>query len=228
MLDLSEILTKSMGEISISHVIVTMVITIILGLMIGYTYKLTTDVVNYAQAFFHTLLMLPTLIALIVMLIGSNVMSAFSLAGVFSIIRFRSIQTGPKDISFILFTAAVGLACGGNCDLYAAVFTVIFCIVILVFRAAKLGVPKKNVYLLKITIPENLNFKGIFDEILDEYSSNYSLTKIKTADMGSVFELSYDIELKDDMDTKEFIDKVRCKNGNLTVMLSLAAAGPQQ
>ena len=106
---------------------------------------------------------------------------------------------------------------------FSLLFTVIICILIAIFKAAKLGVPKTDNYILKITIPENLNFKGIFDEILDEFSSEYDLTKVKTADMGSVFELSYDVTLKNDVNAKDLIDKIRCKNGNLTVMLALAA-----
>ena len=224
---LTELLAASTTSISMTQVLITMIATVILGLVIGYTYKFTTDAGDYTQGFFHTLVMVPTLIALIILLIGGNVAGAFSLAGVFSIIRFRSTQGNPKDISFVLFSVAAGLACGVSCYIYAVVFTLILCLIILVFKLVKLGVPKKSSYSLKITIPENLNFKGIFDEILDEYSSNYRLAKIKTADMGSVFELSYDIEMSDSVDPKEFMDKIRCKNGNLTVLLSLAASNGQ-
>lgn len=227
MLNLSELLSDTMASLSIEQVLITIITTVLLGLVIGYTYKGTTEAGDYTQGFFHTLVMVPALIGLIIMLIGSNVAGAFSLAGAFSIIRFRSTQGNPKDISFVLFAVAAGLACGVGCYLYAVIFTIILCVIIFVFKMIRLGVPKKSAYVMKITIPESLNFKGIFDEVLGEYSSSYRLTKIKTADMGSVFELSYDLELNDDIDTKELMDKIRCKNGNLTVLLSLAASNGQ-
>lgn len=212
-----------MAALSLTQVLVTIASTVMLGLIIGFTYYKTTAAGDYSQALFNTMVMLPILISLIILFIGSNVAGAFSLAGAFSIIRFRSAPGNPKDISYVLFAVAAGLACGIGFYVYALVFTVIICLLIVVFRAVKLGVPKTDSYLLKITIPENLNFAGIFDEILGEYANNYSLTKIKTADMGSVFELSYDVILPNGTDTKAFMDKIRCKNGNLTVVLSLAA-----
>lgn len=225
MLDISNLITTSMETISLSQILITIFATVVLGLMIGYTYKATTDTGNYSQGLFHTLVMVPVLISLIILLIGSNIAGAFSLAGVFSIIRFRSTQGSPKDISFVLFSVAAGLACGVGLYVYALIFTVLLCIVVLIFRCIKLGTPNKAAYSLKITIPENLNFNGVFDEILGEYTSAYRLTKIKTADMGSVFELSYDLSLGNDVNTKELIDKIRTRNGNLTVLLNLAASG---
>ena len=227
MLNIQELLQgiqDSMTAITPLQILITIATTVILGLLIGFTYTKTTDAGDYSKGLFHTLVMVPVLISLIIMLIGSNVAGAFSLAGAFSIIRFRSTQGNPKDISYVLFSVAAGLACGVGFYLYAVVFTAILCVIVLVFKAVNLGEPQKNAYALKITIPENLNFKGVFDEILNEYSSGWKLSKIKTADMGSVFELSYDVELPSDVDTKDLIDKLRCKNGNLTVMLNLAAS----
>lgn len=221
--DIMTQLTQTMTAVSVTQILLTIVSTVLLGLIIGFTYHKTTSAGDYSQALYNTLIMLPILISLIILFIGSNVAGAFSLAGAFSIIRFRSAPGNPKDISYVLFAVAAGLACGIGFYVYALMFTVIICIIIAAFKAAKLGVPKTDSYILKITIPENLNFKGIFDEILDEFSPEYNLTKVKTADMGSVFELSYDLVLPNDADTKTFIDKIRCKNGNLTVMLALAA-----
>lgn len=213
----------SMTAITPIQILVTMLTTVILGLLIGFTYRKTTDAGDYSRGLFHTLVMVPVLISLIIMLIGSNVAGAFSLAGAFSIIRFRSTQGNSKDISYVLFSVAAGLACGVGFYLYAVVFTAILCVIVLVFKAVDLGSAKNSAYSLKITIPENLNFKGAFDDVLNEYSAGWKLSKIRTADMGSVFELSYDVELANDVDIKDFIDKIRCKNGNLTVMLNLAA-----
>lgn len=223
MLNLTEILTQNMTAVSAAQVLITIAFTVVLGLLIGFTYYKTTAASDYSQALFNTMVMLPILISLIILFIGSNVAGAFSLAGAFSIIRFRSAPGNPKDISYVLFAVAAGLACGIGFYIYALLFTAVICVLIAVFKAVRLGVPKATNYLLKITIPENLNFAGIFDPILDEYTKDYSLTKVKTADMGSVFELSYDIVLPNGTNTKEFMDKVRTRNGNLTVLLSLAS-----
>ena len=223
MLNLTEILTQNMTAVSAAQVLITIACTVVLGLLIGFTYYKTTAAGDYSQALFNTMVMLPILISLIILFIGSNVAGAFSLAGAFSIIRFRSAPGNPKDISYVLFAVAAGLACGIRFYIYALLFTAVICVLIVVFKAVKLGVPKSTSYILKITVPENLNFAGIFDPILDEFAKYYTLTKVKTADMGSVFELSYEVVLPNGANAKEFMDKLRTRNGNLTVVLSLAS-----
>ncbi len=215
--------TELMGTISLIEVIITIFLSIALGAMIGYTYKITTDLVDYSRNFFLTLILIPAVIAVIILLIGSNVARAFSLAGAFSIIRFRSAPGNPKDITYVLFSMAAGLACGVGSYIYSLIFTIILCAFMIILCKIKLGEVKNHEYILKIIIPENLNFKGVFDDILKKYSNSFKLTKIKTADMGSVFELCYSLTIKDNIDLKEFMDKIRCRNGNLTILLSLAA-----
>ena len=101
-----------MAALSLTQVLVTIASTVMLGLIIGFTYYKTTAAGDYSQALFNTMVMLPILISLIILFIGSNVAGAFSLAGAFSIIRFRSAPGNPKDISYVLFAVAAGLACG--------------------------------------------------------------------------------------------------------------------
>lgn len=221
MLDFTEIFSKSMSALSLAEVLITVFLSIGMGAIISFTYKKTTDSSEYSKNFFLTLILIPAVISAIILLIGSNVARAFSLAGAFSIIRFRSAPGNPKDITYVLFSMAAGLACGVGGYLYAVIFTVILCALMIIFYKAKIGETKKSEYILKISVPENLNFKGAFDDILAKYSTSFKLTKVKTADMGSIFELIYSISIDDNIDIKEFIDKLRCKNGNLTIVLSL-------
>jgi hypothetical protein len=222
MLNFTDLFANSMADLTFAQAVLTMLLSIVCGAVIAATYSLTTDKGSYSSNFFTTLIFLPAVVAVIIMLIGSNVARAFSLAGAFSIIRFRSAPGNPKDITYVLFSMAAGLACGMSTFVYALVFTVVLCLCMVVLCKAKIGQPKQNDYVLKITIPESLNFKGVFDTILNDYVASYTLSKIKTADMGSVFELTYHLSISESTDIKELIDKLRCKNGNLTITLTMA------
>lgn len=220
-----DILTSSATDattISITTALLTIFISMVVGFIISLTYMKTADNGQYTQNFSLTLILLPIIIALIILLIGSNVARAFSLAGAFSIVRFRSAPGNPKDITYVFFSMATGLACGVGFFLYAIIFTIVLCLIMFVLSFINYGSKKSSQKILKITIPENLNFEGIFDEILDKYTQNYSLNKVKTVDMGSLFELDYSVSLNNNTNQKKFIDELRCKNGNLTIILSMA------
>jgi hypothetical protein len=178
---------------------------------------------NYSQSFALTLIIVPTVIAIIVLLIGSNIARAFSLAGAFSIIKFRSAPGDPKDISFVLFTMAAGLACGVGLFGYAALFTVFLCLLMAALNLFKFGAKKVTQKLLKITIPEDLDYEGAFDEIFAEFTTAHELVKIKTTDLGSLYQLHYTVSMDSRTSQKEFLDALRCRNGNLNITLSMQA-----
>jgi hypothetical protein len=167
--------------------------------------------------------MLSPVVALIILLIGSNVARAFSLAGAFSLIRFRSAPGDATDITYVLFTTAVGLACGMLSIAYAAVFTVIMCAIMIIIHFTKYGIPKNTLMTLKIMVPENLNFQGVFNDVLVKYTVSYRLKRIKTIEFGSLFEVVYNIKINDKCPQKEFIDALRVLNGNLSISLTLLA-----
>lgn len=216
----NNILTNSSEAITLPTALITMVIAVALGGIIAFTYyKVQED--SYQQSMAVTLLMLPVILSVIILFVGSNVARAFSLAGTLSIIRFRSAPGDPKDIGFIFFDIAAGLACGVGMYGYGAVFAIFLCIVILL--AEKLNIFRKNELCktLRITIPENLNYQDAFDDVLKKYTKKYSLTKIKTTDLGALFELYYNVKLKSDENEKEFLDELRCRNGNLNIILTV-------
>lgn len=144
-----------------------------------------------------------------------------SLAGTLSIIRFRSAPGDPKDIGFIFFDIAAGLACGVGLYGYGALFVVILCVIVLLMEKFRLFEKKEQRKKLKITIPEDLNYPGVFDEILEKYTQKYLLTKIKTTDLGSLFELEYSLVMKSGENEREFLNELRCRNGNLNIILAL-------
>ncbi|MGM9530424.1 DUF4956 domain-containing protein [Intestinibacter sp.] len=218
---LESIITSTSGEsFTFINAIIVLVTSIVLGLIISLSYMKTNNKDRFGSNFSVTLVMLPVIIAIIILLVGNNVARAFSLAGAFSIIRFRSAPGDPKDIAYIFFTLAVGLACGMGYIGYSILFTFVLCLVMLILEKVNFGINKEKTMELKIVVPEDLNFEGVFDSILDEYTNSYSVERVRTRDFGALFEITYLIKLKQDASSKELLDKLRCKNGNLNISLT--------
>ncbi len=218
---LESIITTTSGEsFTFINAIIVLVTAIVLGLIISLSYMKTNNKDRFGSNFSVTLVMLPVIIAIIILLVGNNVARAFSLAGAFSIIRFRSAPGDPKDISYIFFTLAVGLACGMGYIGYSILFTFVLCAVMLILEKFNFGTNKEKTMQLKIVVPEDLNFEGTFDSILNEYTNSYNVEKIRTRDFGSLFEITYLIKLKQGVNSKDLLDKLRCKNGNLNITLT--------
>lgn len=214
--------TTSVSEtITIGGTVAIILSALILGLLISIVYMKTNKKDEYSQSFVITLIMLPAIIAMIILLVGSNIARAFSLAGAFSLIRFRSAPGDSKDIAYVFFTLGVGLACGMGYIAYAVLFALLLCLAMIMITLSKFGMSKNIPMRIKITIPEDMNYKGVFDKDFEQYTTHYKLVWVKTTDFGSLFELVYDVNLSDQTDTKEFIDRLRCKNGNLSIALLL-------
>lgn len=210
------------GDLSPLNACLIILSSLLLGLLISLTYLATHRKEGYARSFPVTLIMLPAIIAIIILLVGNHVARAFSLAGAFSLICFRSAPGDPKDIAYVFFTLGVGLARGMGYISYAVLFAVILCAVMACLQAVRFGQPKTTQMTLKITVPENLNFHGLFDDLLEQYTVSWTRRKVKTCDFGSLFEVVYDIQLKDEAGQKEFLDAIRRRNGNLNISLTLA------
>lgn len=217
----NDVLAHTSTDMSFTSVLVTMLAAVLFGAVIGLTYYKTQEE-NYQRSMAITLLMLPIILSVIILFVGSNIARAFSLAGTLSIIRFRSAPGDPKDIGFIFFDIAAGLACGVGLYGYGALFVVLLCAVMVIAEKGGLFEKKNEPKTLRITVPESLNFEGAFDEVLEKYTKAYTLTKIKTTDLGSLYELSYSVTMQKDADSKAFIDELRCRNGNLNIALSAA------
>ena len=216
------ILVNLSSDLTVMQSIVTMLVAIALGVMIAFTYYKTQDEEYYQRSLAITLCILPVILSVIILFIGSNIARAFSLAGTLSIIRFRSNPGDAKDIGYIFFDIAAGLSCGVGLYAYGALFTALLCGIIFIIEKTKMFRVKDIKKTLKIVIPEDLNYQSVFDETLKKYTKKYSLKKIKTTDLGSLFELVYDVTMSADEDEQQFLNDLRCKNGNLTITLSLA------
>lgn len=217
---LESIITSTSGEsFTLANTLIILLSSTILGLVISLIYIMTHKKEGYVPSFTVTLIMLPVIISIIILLVGNNVARAFSLAGAFSLIRFRSAPGDPKDIAYVFFTLAVGLTCGMGYIGYAIIVTLALCAVLIILDKSKYAVPKTKSARLKIIIPEDLNFDGVLDEVLDKYTTSWNLDTVRTRDFGALFELQYVLKLKSDVNQKIFIDELRCINGNLNISL---------
>lgn len=211
--------TVSTSSFNFLQVLLTIGMTFICGGIISFTYRKTSDQGKYSDNFGLTIILLPAVIGIIIMLIGSDIARAFSLAGAFSIIRFRSAPGEPRDIAYVLFAMAAGLAGGVGAYVYALLFTIILCAVMYLLAVThfkKLSTPVKQ---LMITIPEDLDYEHALNDVFETYTSGYELKRIKTTALGSLYQLYYDVELKQNTSTKAFLDDLRCRNSNLNISL---------
>jgi hypothetical protein len=217
--------TTTSTELTLTHALLTIFISIALGLIISLTYMKTQA--GYTMNFALTMIVLPAIVAIIILLIGSNIARAFSLAGAFSIIRFRSAPGDPKDIAFVLFTMAAGLACGVGSFGYAVLFTICLCLLMFVLKATNFGVKKASQKLLKVTIPENLGYEEAFEEIFKNFKVDYELKKVRTTELGSLYELVYAVSIDHLTNQKQLLDAIRCRNGNLDITLTMSPAATE-
>lgn len=195
---------------------------IILGLLIGIAYMYLCKKEGYGKNFIIGLVILPAIVAVVILLIGSNVARAFSMAGAFALVRFRSAPGNAKDIAIVFFAMASGLACGLGYVLFAVVFVVVLLAFLILLNFIHFADHSLENRQLKITIPENLNFNNVFDDLLDKYTTKSQLVKVKTTNMGTMYELTYNVSMKKEADEKAFIDELRMRNGNFNIILGMA------
>ncbi|MBQ7828168.1 MAG: DUF4956 domain-containing protein [Clostridia bacterium] len=189
------------------------------GLVMSLVYLFTYRKENYSKGLSITMILLPAIVATIIMMVASDWGAALGVAGAFSIIRFRSTQGNPKDLAYIFSSLAIGLSCGQGYVLLALIFTGILAVVLLILHFIGYASPRTPKMQLKVTIPESLNYKGVFDEVMEKYTRNYKLVKVKSTNFGTMFDLTFVVEFVKDVDEKAFLDDLRMLNGNLNIML---------
>ncbi|MDE5946008.1 MAG: DUF4956 domain-containing protein [Oscillospiraceae bacterium] len=205
-------------DITAKPFFVCTITSIILGFLISLIYMATHKKEGYSQSYVLTMIMLPPIVALILLLIHTTY-GALSIAGALTLVRFRSIPGDPRDITYIFYSMATGVACGLGYIGFAVAFFIIIGIVTLVLNYFDFGGCKINHMTLKVSIPENLDYQGLFDDTLKKYTSYYKLRRVKTSNFGTLFELIYSVDVYNDINQKKFIDEIRALNGNLTVNL---------
>ncbi|PWJ13048.1 DUF4956 domain-containing protein [Ruminococcus flavefaciens] len=191
---------------------------LVIGFLISLIYIVTHRKEGYSQSYVLTMIMLPTIVSLILLLINTTA-GALSLAGAFTLVRFRSVAGDPKDIAYIFFAMAAGVACGIGYIGFAIVFFIILGAVMFALSETDFGGCKKRHMTLKIAIPENLDYQGVFEPVLSRYTTFHKLRRVKTTNFGTLFELIYSVDVLDNVDQKKFVDELRALNGNMTINL---------
>lgn len=195
--------------------------SIVLGAAVAAIYMFRH---TYSKNFVVTLALLPLIVQMVITLVNGNLGAGIAVMGVFNLVRFRSIPGSAKDIGNVFLAMAIGLATGMGFIALAVLFTVIVGIVNVVYVLTPFGKQKAPEKMLKITIPEDLEYDGMFDDVLARYTDEHELVEVQTTNMGSLFLLEYAVRMRQPGLEKRMIDEVRCLNGNLKVVLGRAAA----
>ncbi len=193
--------------------------SLIIGLLFALMYTYRT---RYTKSFVVTLALLPTVVCVVIMMVNGNVGTGVAVAGAFSLVRFRSVPGTAKEIGVLFLAMGAGLITGMGYLGYALLFSVIMTAAMLLYTRLDFGSRKKSLLYktLHVTIPEDLDYSGVFDDLFKTCASSYELVQVKTTNMGSLFRLTYDIVLRSPEKEKELIDQLRCRNGNLEISVS--------
>ena len=211
--------TDMTAVISVTDFLLCIACTLVLGLLLAGAYMYRS---RYTKSFIVTLALLPTVVCVVIMMVNGNVGAGVAVAGAFSLVRFRSVPGTAKEITMLFLAMGAGLIAGMGYLGFAILFTIILCLFTLVYSHLNFGTKKNSAMYktLNITIPEDLDYTGVFESVLDQYASSYELVRIKTTNMGSMFRLTYHLILRDPAREKELIDQLRCRNGNLEISVS--------
>lgn len=205
--------------ITLGTFLISLTVALVLGAIMAAIYCFRSQ---HSRSFVLTLALLPATVSVVIMLVNGNLGAGVAVAGTFSLVRFRSTPGTAREITAIFLAMAVGLACGMGYPAFAALFAVIMCVVSLVYTLTNFGgQPKSELRrVLRITVPENLDYPSIFDDLFEKYTSVVRLMEVKTTNLGSLNRLTYEVTLKALGTEKEFIDELRCRNGNLEISMS--------
>jgi hypothetical protein len=190
-----------------------------LSLAVAYFYRETHRGLSYSVSFVHTMVLMGVTVAVIMLIIGSNIARAFALVGALSIIRFRNAVKESRDVAFIFITMAVGMAAGTGFYMAAVVFTIFVSAAILFLHRFDVGASSGSEVLLKLHAPEGLDYHTAFNEVFLEHLQDHSLISVETIRGGALLELVYSIRFKPDADEVAFLEALRRVNGNAKVAL---------
>lgn len=210
----NSIINSNLQVTSFSICIIT---SIILGFVVALLHMKTT---KSNKNFITTLVILPVLVTVVILLVNGNLGTSVAVVGAFSLVRFRSIPGNSKEILDVFFAMSIGLAVGTGYIAFAVIFTLITSLISYILYKTNFGEDQTKDRILKIAIPEDLDYEEAFDDIFKKYLDSVSLRQSKTINMGSMFELTYIVNLKTDIKEKELIDSIRVRNGNLKVSLT--------
>ena len=215
------------GSVSAGDYALVLASAIVLGLGIAWTFTRGT---SHTKGFAVMLALLPAIAATIVLMVSGSLGASVAVAGTFSLVRFRSAPGTAREIGALLLSMTAGLACGMGWPVLSAAFTLAMCALYLVLMRTPFGDPKtdEREKTLHITVPEDLEYANVFTDVLDEYTTEYRMTQVKTTNLGSLNRLTYELRFRQSGQEKAFMDALRCRNGNLEISLSARQANEER
>lgn len=211
------IFDTSTTGLEISTALIAAAVALVLGIALAITHAKTSQT---TKGMLTTLAVLPVLVMAVMIMINGNLGTSIAILGAFSLIRFRSIAGRAKDLLAVFAAMMIGLACGMGHVLFATVIILIYIIATVLFTYTHFLEPDRHERVLKIVIPEDLDYEDVFADIFKKYTSRANLVRMKTMNMGSLYKLTYDVKIKHGVKEKDFLDEIRVKNCNLKVLLS--------
>ncbi|EOT24093.1 hypothetical protein C805_02304 [Eubacterium sp. 14-2] len=219
---------KSIFETGVSLQPADFLLCLLVSLAAGiFLAVISTYGARYTQSFVVTLALLPPIVCTVILLVNGSIGAGVAVAGAFNLVRFRSVPGSAQEICAIFLAMGTGLTAGMGYLSYAVLFSLILGTGSLLFTHFGFGIPRhpERNKILHITIPENLDYTQVFDEPLETYTSRHEIRSVKTTAMGSLYKLTWQITLKNPAEEKNFIDALRCRNGNLEIVLSRQETG---
>ena len=203
------------AAMTVSAFLLCLISALVLGVLTALVFSFRSE---HSSNLPFAFVLVPPIVTLVIMMVNGNIGAGLGVAGAFSLIRFRSAPGTARELSGLFTGTAIGLACGMGYVGIAALFFLVVAITVLALTMLRFGEKSRSYRHLRITIPENLEYDGLFDDIFEKYTVDHELQKVKTTNMGTLYELSYNIHIKGSDVSKEFIDELRCRNGNLNIV----------
>ena len=215
------------GTLSAGGFLLATAVSLGIGLFIAFMYSRLNRCTNSMAL---TIIMIPAIVQLVIMMVNGNIGVGLAVAGAFTLVRYRSIPGKGQEMTVIFLAMATGLITGMGYLGLAAVFTLAMSLIFMLYNKLDLGASASadRYKTLRIVVPEDLDYTGVFEDVFSEYTSFCDLVQVKTTNMGSMFKLTYDVKLKDPAREKEMIDRIRCRNGNLEVNVSRQGTSPTE
>ena len=209
-------MTKTIG---VEDFLLCIICSLFIGVVLALAYMYHS---RYSKSYIMTLAILPAIVCVVIMMVNGNIGTGLAVAGAFSLVRFRSVPGSGKEITMLFLAMGAGLLTGMGYIGFGFLFAVVMSGVIVLYNRLDFGVQKNALRYktIRITIPEDLDYDNVFDDVFKLYTDSYELVRVKTINMGSMFRLTYNLTMKKQMNEKEMIDMLRCRNGNLEITMS--------
>ena len=211
--------TDLTAVISVTDFLLCLGASLIIGILMAFAYMYRT---RYTKSFVVTLSLLPAVVCIVIMMVNGNVGTGVAVAGAFSLVRFRSVPGTAKEITMLFLAMGTGLLTGMGYVGFGFVFAILMGVVVAVYNRMDFGIKNQALRYktIRITIPEDLDYSNVFDDIFETYTDAYELVRVKTVNLGSMFRLTYNLTMKKGVNEKEMLDMLRCRNGNLEISIS--------